>query len=80
VLRQDGALRALEHVRSTRRWKARVQDTIQPLWTRLSGGCRPNRETERAVEAAGFRVEGAERRARGDLRRFTARPAVQSRA
>ena len=80
VLRQDGALRALEHVRSTRRWKARLQDRIQPLWTRLSGGCRPNRETERAVEAAGFRVEGAERRARGDLRRFTARPAVQSRA
>ncbi len=80
VLREGGALRALEHVRSTRRWKARCQDRIQPLWTWLSGGCHPNRETERAVEAAGFQVDAADRRARGDLRRFSARPAVQSRS
>ena len=80
VLREGGSLRALEHVRSTRRWKARCQDRIQPLWTRLSGGCHPNRETERAVEAAGFQVDAADRRARGDLRRFSARPAVQSRS
>jgi len=80
VLREGGALRALEHVRSTRRWKARCQDRIQPLWTRLSGGCHPNRETERAVQAAGFHVDAADRRARGDLRRFSARPAVQSRS
>jgi ubiquinone/menaquinone biosynthesis C-methylase UbiE len=78
VLRADGVLRVLEHVRSTRPWKARFQDSIQPLWTRVTGGCHPNRDTERAVEAAGFRVDGAQRRARGDLRRFTARPAVQS--
>lgn len=78
VLRPEGSLRALEHVRSTRRWKARVQDRVQPLWTRLSGGCHPNRETERAVETAGFRIEPDERRARGDLRTFVARPAVQS--
>jgi ubiquinone/menaquinone biosynthesis C-methylase UbiE len=77
VLRGDGELRALEHVRSRHRWKARVQDAIQPLWTRVSGGCHPNRDTERAVEAAGFRVDAAARRARGDLRRFAARPAVQ---
>ena len=80
VLHADGELRALEHVRSTRRWKARVQDSIQPVWTRLSGGCHPNRDTERAVGAAGFRVDPAARRARGDLRRFVARPAVQSKS
>jgi ubiquinone/menaquinone biosynthesis C-methylase UbiE len=78
VLRAAGELRALEHVRSTRRWKARVQDRLQPMWTRLTGGCHPNRDTERAVEIAGFRLDAAERRARGDLRRFAARPAVQS--
>ena len=78
VLRPDGTLRALEHVRSTRRWKACVQDRVQPLWTRLAGGCHPNRDTERAVEAAGFRIDADERRAQADLRRFRARPAVES--
>jgi ubiquinone/menaquinone biosynthesis C-methylase UbiE len=75
VLRPDGRLRMLEHVRSTRPWKARLQDRLQPVWTWLAGGCHPNRETERAVEAAGFRIEEEGRRAKGDMRRFSARPA-----
>ena len=74
VLRPDGELRMLEHVRSTRGWKARLQDRLQPTWTRITGGCRPNRETERAVEACGFRIEDDGRRAKGDMRRFAARP------
>ena len=74
VLRPDGTLRALEHVRSTRRWKARVQDWIQPAWTRFAGGCHPNRDTERTVEAAGFTIEAEGRRAEADFRRFAARP------
>lgn len=73
VLRRGGALRMLEHVRATGRLKARVQDRCQPLWTRLSGGCHPNRDTERTVEAAGFGIDLATRRARGDMRRFVAR-------
>ena len=75
VLRPGGALRMLEHVRSTRRWKARYQDFIQPLWTRLSGGCHPNRETERLVESSGFSIEAEGRCAEGDRRRFSARAA-----
>jgi ubiquinone/menaquinone biosynthesis C-methylase UbiE len=75
VLRPDGQLRMLEHVRSRRRWKAAFQDRVQPLWTRLSGGCRPNRETERLVEAAGFTIEAGDRLEQADLRRFSARPA-----
>jgi uncharacterized protein GlcG (DUF336 family) len=67
----------LEHVRSTRAWKARLQDLLQPAWTRITGGCHPNRHTERAVEAAGFRIEDDGRRARGDMRRFAARPSVR---
>src|SRR5213592_2654780 len=74
VLRPGGALRMLEHVRATGGLKARVQDRWQPLWTRLSGGCHWNRETERSVEAAGFRIEAGTRRANGDMRRFVARP------
>ena len=74
VLRAGGALRMLEHVRATGGLKARFQDRCQPLWTRISGGCHWNRETERTVEAAGFRIDVSTRRAKGDLRRFIARP------
>lgn len=74
VLRPDGQLRMLEHVRSTRAWKAVFQDRAQPLWTRVSGGCRPNRDTERAVTSAGFVIDAGDRAAQADLRRFTARP------
>ena len=74
VLRPGGTLRMLEHVRAAGGLKARVQDRWQPLWTRLSGGCYWNRETERTVEAAGFAIDAATRRARGDMRRFVARP------
>jgi ubiquinone/menaquinone biosynthesis C-methylase UbiE len=74
VLAAGGSLRMLEHVRSPARWKARVQDLVQPLWTRVTGGCHPNRDTEAAVAAAGFDVDVATRRARRDMRRFAARP------
>ena len=74
VLHPAGRLRMLEHVRSQRRWKAGFQDWVQPVWTRLSGGCRPNRETERAVERAGFAIESHQRRAQANLRLFSARP------
>ncbi len=73
VLGPAGTLRMVEHVRSTVPWKARLQDRVQPLWTRLTGGCRPNRDTERAVEAAGFVILPEARRARGVMRRFAAR-------
>ena len=74
VLTPAGALRMLEHVRAEGRWKARMQDRWQPLWTRLSGGCHPNRDTERTVQTAGFSIDPATRRAKGDMRRFVARP------
>ena len=75
VLGPGGQLRALEHVRSLRPWRARLQDAIQPAWTRLAGGCHPNRETERAVQDAGFAIETEGRRADGTMRRFAARAA-----
>lgn len=72
VLRRGGALRLLEHVRS-RGFHGALQDLVQPVWTWMTGGCHPNRETERAVEAAGFHVEPDSVRARGTMRRFQAR-------
>lgn len=73
VLKQNGSLRALEHVRSESLWKARWQDFIQPFWTRFTGGCHPNRDTEAAVRRAGFRID--QRRSDGNLRRLVARKA-----
>ncbi|MGH7324557.1 MAG: class I SAM-dependent methyltransferase [Candidatus Rokuibacteriota bacterium] len=75
VLAPGGTLRMLEHVRSRTPWKARMQDRLQPFWTWITGGCRPNRDTERLVESGGFVIEPESRRARGDMRRFAARRA-----
>ena len=74
VLRPTGSLRMLEHVRSTTPWKARWQDFIQPAWTWAAGGCHPNRDTEAAVESAGFVIDSDGRRARDNMRRFAAWP------
>jgi ubiquinone/menaquinone biosynthesis C-methylase UbiE len=73
VLRPDGTFRLLEHVRSTSRLEARWQDLVQPAWTWLAGGCRPNRETEQAVLAAGFEIDPTSRGASGTFRRLVAR-------
>jgi ubiquinone/menaquinone biosynthesis C-methylase UbiE len=73
VLARGGSLRMMEHVRSRSALGGRLQDLVQPAWTLVAGGCHPNRETERAVEAAGFAIDEEGRRARGVLRRFTAR-------
>ena len=74
VLAAGGVMRALEHVRSPVRWKARMQDFTQPAWTAFSGGCHPNRNTEQAVEAAGLVIDRESRRARDTMRRFEAHP------
>jgi ubiquinone/menaquinone biosynthesis C-methylase UbiE len=76
VLRADGRLRMLEHVRATMPWKAHYQDWTQPFWTWLSGGCHPNRDTERTVETSGFVIEAEGRRAKKEMRRFSAAPRV----
>lgn len=72
VLRPGGALRLLEHVRSPG-VGGTLQDLAQPAWTAVTGGCRPNRETVRAVAAAGLAIEPDSVRARGVMRRLAAR-------
>lgn len=74
VLRAEGQLRMLEHVRHRRPSLAWLQDRVQPAWTCVTGGCHPNRDTEAAVEQAGFVIEAEDRVARGVMRRFAARP------
>jgi len=72
VLRERGELRMLEHVRARSPTLARLQDGIQPLWTRIMGGCHPNRDTERTVLDSGFDIVPGSRAARGALMRFVA--------
>lgn len=54
VIRPGGELRVYEHVRSTTAGDARLQDLADPLWRRIAGGCRCNRDTETAIAEAGF--------------------------
>jgi ubiquinone/menaquinone biosynthesis C-methylase UbiE len=59
VLKPAGQLRFLEHVRSEKPGKARVQTTLDGsgLWPRLAGGCHCSRDTVSTIQAAGFQVE-----------------------
>lgn len=55
VLRPGGRLLLLEHVRGPDgSQSAAVQDALDPVWTRLAGGCHLNRRTGAALDAAGF--------------------------
>jgi len=76
VLKPDGRLLMLEHVHARSRVGRWLLDTLQPPWTLLTGGCHPNRDTEIIVENAGFCIERAHYRARGVMRHFVARKAL----
>lgn len=56
VIRPGGELRFYEHVLADNpRW-ARRQRRIEPIWTRLGGGCHVTRDTGAAIAAAGFEI------------------------
>ncbi|MDP8992709.1 MAG: class I SAM-dependent methyltransferase [Actinomycetota bacterium] len=61
VVRPGGKLFLMEHVRATDDELAAWQDRLARPWAWLNGGCRPNRRTLEAVEAAGFRLATLER-------------------
>jgi ubiquinone/menaquinone biosynthesis C-methylase UbiE len=62
VLRLDGSLLVLEHVRARDgRPLARWQDRLDPFWTRVAGGCHLNRDTATVLADAGFDVSPLER-------------------
>lgn len=60
VLRPNGELIVLEHVRGGERL-ARWQDRLTPVNQWLAAGCHLNRDTSAAVERAGFRFDSVER-------------------
>jgi ubiquinone/menaquinone biosynthesis C-methylase UbiE len=60
VLKPDGKLLFLEHVRADDPGVARWQDRLHPLWVRCGHGCHCNRATLKGLGAAGFEVERVE--------------------
>lgn len=55
VLRADGAVYVLEHVRAPEGSRiARWQDRVDPAWRHVSGGCHMNRRTAEVLRDAGF--------------------------
>src|SRR6516225_12273070 len=57
VLRPGGALLFIEHGRAPEAGVARWQDWIDPLWSKMAGGCHLNRKMDDLVTDAGFRIE-----------------------
>ncbi|MBJ7609640.1 MAG: methyltransferase domain-containing protein [Candidatus Dormibacteraeota bacterium] len=56
VLRDDGALVLIEHVRAGGRVGSLLQTLLTPLQRVVAGGCHLNRRTKQAVATAGFDV------------------------
>jgi SAM-dependent methyltransferase len=62
VLREGGELRFWEHVRSRHVWFRAFQRVLDRLfWTKALGGCETTRDTESAIQPAGFNFERLER-------------------
>ena len=61
VLRPGGLLLFYEHVRSAHLVLGAAEDLLTPLWSRIAGGCHPNRNTAAVIAGAGLTVQTLER-------------------
>lgn len=77
VLRPGGSLLFAEHVASSHRHEKRAQEWVNPLWSKVAGGCQLTRPAVQLVEEAGFGE--IEHRPAG-RQRFTLLPLVTGRA
>ena len=57
VLKPGGALLFVEHGRAPEPGVARWQDRLDPLWSRIAGGCHLNRKMDDLIAGNGFRIE-----------------------
>jgi len=57
VLRPGGRLLLVEHVTSHQTWLARMQEALAPAWLWVTGSCHLARDTDAAVQAAGFEIK-----------------------
>jgi len=61
VLKREGKLLFIEHVRAAERRRAAIQDCLTPLWRRIAGNCHPNRASVHLLARAGFDVRETRR-------------------
>jgi ubiquinone/menaquinone biosynthesis C-methylase UbiE len=61
VLKPDGQLLFLEHVRAEEPGLAKWQDRLERPWRFLGDGCHCNRDTNSALRTAGFEIDRLER-------------------
>ena len=73
VLRPDGKLHLLEHVRARNPIVGKLMDWMNPLWVRVSGA-NINRDTVANVQRAGFALDSVESRGFGMLRLIRGAP------
>ncbi len=57
VLRPGGVLLFVEHGRAPEPGVARWQDRLDPLWSRVAGGCHLNRTIDGLISGSGFRID-----------------------
>ncbi len=57
VLRPGGSLLFIEHGRAPEPSIMRWQDRLDPLWSRIAGGCHLNRPIDRLLREAGFHLD-----------------------
>ncbi len=76
VLRPDGQLRLLEHVRGQKRLTRLATDLFHPFWFALQGECHLNRDTAVTVAEAGYRIEAESVHGQGILHLISARRPV----
>jgi|SRR5579863_4746532 len=57
VLKPGGRLLFVEHGRAPEPGVARWQDRLDPLWSRLAGGCHLNRKMDDLIASNGFRID-----------------------
>lgn len=74
VLKPDGRLLLLEHVRGQTPVTRRMTDWLNPLWFALQGSCHLNRETAATVAGGGFRLDHLSTHGRGLLQLIIAAP------
>ena len=60
MLKPGGALLFVEHGRAPEPGVARWQDRLDPLWSRLAGGCHLNRKMDDLISGNGFHIEALE--------------------
>lgn len=74
VLRPGGRLIQLEHTRTNHALPDTLLDLITPVWSRVAGGCHPNRDTPALLNNSGWLLLRHDRQFGGLIRLLEALP------